>query len=80
MNLSWKKIHIYFHIFISVLVQKSLKLSTMLLFWEENRGQKTPAKKKLVKMQHYKFLFIRICFGFLFFLGRMRARANCGFC
>ena len=37
-------------------------------------------QKKLVKMQHYKFLFIRICFGFLFFLGRMRARANCGFC
>ena len=45
MNLSRKKIHTYFHIFISVLVQKSLKLSTMLLFWEENRGQKTAKEK-----------------------------------
>ena len=37
--------YIYFHVLISVLVQKSLKLSPMLLFWEGS-WEKTAAKKK----------------------------------
>ena len=39
---------------------------------------KRQQQQKNVKMQHYKFLFIRFVLDFLFFLGRIEGPGACG--
>jgi len=74
MNLSRKKIHIFpcFYLCIGSKITESVNYVIIL---GRNRGQKTAAKEKLMmKMQHYKFFFYKICFGFFVFLGRIEGQ------